>query len=801
MLLKSPKNNFFLFICLLLSISNIYSEDIKVYINEISTNNNNLFADSNGNYSDWIEFYNYGKNKVDISGYGLSNEFFIPFKWRFPENTIIGPGEYLIVFASEKKSNSKELHANFKLYKNGETLFFSDKNYTLIEKVEIPALEDNETYGRFGKNNFQKMIPTPGKENEILIDPPIFSNKSGFYEDEFLLNITAKDNADIYYTIDGSDPLNSNTSRMYRRPIKIYDRTEEPNLYGAYGEIPNSSISISIGSNYKTPAYLLDKAMVVRAISRNYKGHSKVVDQTYFITTKNLSLYKNYTTISIVTNPDNLFDPEKGIYVTGKRYEEWLKIDDPEKQLSNNILNYFSRGSEWEREASVTIFEKGEISVEQNMGLRTKGSSTRGNPGKSFNLVAKKKYGKNTIDVKLFPNSKNYITGKTIDKYTSLSLICINSDGRLRNEISTKIIKNRIDLSTTEMKNGIVFLNGEYWGMYVISEKFTDDFIESHYNIPRKDVSMNKQGTVEEGPADEYSKFWNFGKEYSQKDLKDKKNYEEVCNNFDIDSLIEHFIAGIYLGTTDWPNYNYGVWRNLGEKIDSNKFSDGKWRFMTYDLDKTMGNNYLDIGGIQVYEYNMFNHTAQKKKNPPTSLFMALLKNNDFKNRFVNLFCDYVNDVMSIDKISVLLDDYRENVTDMLANSLQRWRGYNRQYLDGFTRYKNQFYTSLDNIKTYFINRPNFTFIHMKEFLNLTGDYYELTITKEGNGKIMINSIIPDFIDGKWKGKYFFDIPITIKAIESENNEFVGWSGDYKSKEKEIVISLEDNMSIKANFE
>jgi hypothetical protein len=110
-------------ICLLLIINNIYSEDIEVYINEISTNNNNLLADRNGNYSDWIELYNSGKNKVDISGYGLSNEFFIPFKWRFPENTIIEPGEYLIVFASEKKSTSEELHTNFKLYKNGDTLF------------------------------------------------------------------------------------------------------------------------------------------------------------------------------------------------------------------------------------------------------------------------------------------------------------------------------------------------------------------------------------------------------------------------------------------------------------------------------------------------------------------------------------------------------------------------------------------------------------------------------------------------------------------------------------------------------
>ena len=104
MLKKISKKYFYSFFCFFLFINNIFSEDIKVYINEISTNNN-ILADSNGNYSDWIEFYNYGKNKVDISGYGLSNEFFIPFKWRFPKNTIIEPGEYLIVFASEKNQH------------------------------------------------------------------------------------------------------------------------------------------------------------------------------------------------------------------------------------------------------------------------------------------------------------------------------------------------------------------------------------------------------------------------------------------------------------------------------------------------------------------------------------------------------------------------------------------------------------------------------------------------------------------------------------------------------------------------
>ena len=783
---------------LFLLIVNSSSKQFEVLINEISTNNN--LIDSYGNYSDWIELYNSGNKEVNLTGYGLSNEFFIPFKWRFPKNCTIGPGQYLIVFASEQKSNNKELHTNFKLYKKGDTLFFSDLNFSLIEKVDIPLLEENETYGRVENQTFQKMIPTPGAKNKILLSPPIFSNHSGFYNKDFFLSLFTLEESNIYYTTDGSDPLNSKSVKIYKEPILIYDRTEEPNIYSEYGEIINSSISISIGSNYKPPSYLLDKAMIIRAISKNSYGISRVIDNIYFVTTGNLSLYKNYTIVSLITNPDNLYDPDKGIYVTGNRYLEWLKQNHtPEETMPNDILNYFSRGSEWEREANVKIFEKGKILVEQNMGIRIKGSSTRGNPGKSFNLAAKKKYGLNNIKAKVFPENKN-INEELIEHYSSLSLICINSDGRLRNEFATKTIHNRIDLSTTDMKNGILFLNGEYWGMYVILEKFTDDFIESHYNIPKKNIAMSKQGTVEEGPIEEYNNFRSFGKEYSKKDLKEKKNYEEVCNYFDIDSLIEHYAAGIYLATIDWPNYNYGVWRNMGDKIENNKFSDGKWRFMTYDLDKTMGNYYGDIGGVEVYAYNTFNHTMKKMSSPPTSLFIALSKNEDFKNKFVNIYCDYVNDVMSLDRINSIIEDFKENCTEILANSLQRWRGYNRKQIEGYTRYKREYNTSLEKIKTFFIERPNYTLSHMKEFFNLTGDFYELTIIKEGKGKIKINSITPNFKDDKWVGKYFNNIPIKIKAIPLDNYTFIEWNGDYKSNKSNITISLGNPMTIKVIF-
>ena len=141
--------------------------------------------------------------------------------------------------------------------------------------------------------------------------------------------------------------------------------------------------------------------MVVRAVTKNSQGYGKVINKSYFITTGQLAQYKEYTVVSLVTNPENLFDPDKGIYVNGTQYINWKKSDsyNPAKSVwdPNNICNYFSRGSEWEREAHISIFENGKITVEENVGIRIKGSSSRNLQQKNFNVYARKKYGNDKI--------------------------------------------------------------------------------------------------------------------------------------------------------------------------------------------------------------------------------------------------------------------------------------------------------------------------------------------------------------------------------------------------------------------
>jgi hypothetical protein len=348
----------FLLLQILFSISLIASD---VQINEICTQNKNNYKDSYGSFSDWIELYNSGNSDFDLSGYGLSDDELNPLQFTFPEGTIIKANSFLLVILSDEPSTKNEIHANFKLSKKGEKLLFSNQNGELIQLIDVPPLEEDTSFGKNNQGEFEIMNPTPLSENTFILPPPEFSHKSGFYPDNFnLLLSSPTENSLIYYTIDGSDPLNSETRKIYSKEgINIYDRSNEPNIYAEYEEDENSAVSITRGCGYRKPRYPIDKAMVVRAVSVKDNLQSKVVDNSYFITTGNLAEYEQYLIISLVTNPANLFDPEIGIYVTGKQYIDWITspdyIPNPDKWSKSNKCNYYSKGKEWERDATVSF--------------------------------------------------------------------------------------------------------------------------------------------------------------------------------------------------------------------------------------------------------------------------------------------------------------------------------------------------------------------------------------------------------------------------------------------------------------
>jgi len=653
----------------------------------------------------------------------------------------------------------------------------------------------------------------PGEKQTTYIEPPGFSRVSGFYPVDFKLKLSSEENTIIYYTTDSSDPRTSNTSQIFNDYIPIYDKSPEPNVYSSIGTEDRSPKSISIIYEYKGPFYPVDKAMVIRAAAKNSNGEwSEVSTKVYFVTSYDLYKYQDLTVVSVVTDPENLFGPDLGIYVTGNVYMEALKKREQEQHgqqdsqwerftmFKNRECNYLKKGKEWEREALVTIFDRGDKIIQQNMGIRIKGAFTRNNAGKSFNIYAKKKYGKSTLEIDLLQDNYD-INGNLITSSKSLSLRSIYEEGRLRDKFGRDLFYLRDSMVSSDMKASVLFLEGEYWGLYLIQEKIDSDFLSRNYLLDKDKIVIAKDNEIEDGPEEEYLKFREFCDEYSKKDVNDETVYQEINNFIDLDSLVELFATGIYISDLDWPGKNDGAWKYFGEKIEGNKYTDGKWRFFKFDLDYSMGVEFFEDKGVDV---NNFAYCERERKQTPVNIFLHLLHNRtEFRNKFINTLFDYANDVYDIDKVNQLIEKYRDEFPDLIANSELRWCG--KEYgskLEGYAFYKLKYLKALDSIYDFFNQRAKIIINYMKEYLQLKGDIVDLEIEMKGKGSIKINdSISPKFVNGKWTGKYFTRVPISIEAFPADGYTFKEWSGSMQSSQKKVELILFESKKIVLNFE
>ena len=332
-----------------------------------------------------------------------------------------------------------------------------------------------------------------------------------------------------------------------------------------------------------------------------------------------------------------------------------------------------------------------------------------------------------------------------------------------------------------------MFLNGEYWGSYYIQEKLSDDFIEKNYLIKSEDVVLMKDNELEDGPEEEVTKFKEFCKEYIKKDFANKEVYEEVKKFIDVNSFIELYASEIYISNSDWPGKNDGEWRNIGKQIEGNEYSDGKWRFIMIDIDYSMNASSVNVDRFN-YTHNLMGSAEI------TTFFFYLLKNNsDFRNQFINIFCDYANEVCNPIKVNKVLEKYKEdNYVENLKDSRVRWGRGEPTKLD--------YIKAIDTIGDFIKNRRKIALQHMKDFLELNGTLVNLTIKINGKGKIQINLIIPDLINDVWTGQYFTEIPITIKAIPDNGYDLKEWSGyDKLTKQSKEIILLESK-EITATF-
>ena len=181
---------FFLFIILIILIA--YSPSLntnintgKLIINEVMLINNNTIKDKFGKYSDYIELYNGNDYDINLNGYYLTDSMKETRKWMFPDVTIKA-NDYMVIFASGKDLKEDELHTNFKLDSNGETIALSNDVAKVISKVYVKETLKDTSFGYNGEEYVYFYLGTPGEKNDgDYTKDPIYEIKN-----EYNLRIT-----------------------------------------------------------------------------------------------------------------------------------------------------------------------------------------------------------------------------------------------------------------------------------------------------------------------------------------------------------------------------------------------------------------------------------------------------------------------------------------------------------------------------------------------------------------------------------------------------------------------------------
>ena len=122
------------------------------------------------------------------------------------------------------------------------------------------------------------------------------------------------------------------------------------------------------------------------------------------------------------------------------------------------------------------------------------------------------------------------------------------------------------------MNQCILFIDGEFWGIYQLTEKVNDDYINTHYGIKKSDVAIVKNDELEEGSEQDLQDWQNLIKGVANGSI----SYEQFAEKVDMQSYMDYFAAQIYWANHDWPNNNTGVWRS--NAVDpENPYADGSW--------------------------------------------------------------------------------------------------------------------------------------------------------------------------------------------------------------------------------
>lgn len=697
--------------------------DQAVRINEVLAANHHGILDADGETSDWIELYA-PQAGVDLTGWTLGDAE----NAGWPLSGNLPPVTTLLVWASGKDSNVSQLHTDFSIAALASEVFLRSPEGCVADYVDVGRLYADISFGRTESGAWEYFLaPTPAAENTTESRPgfsatPLLDPPGGFYE-AAEVSISG---AQVRYTLDGAVP------------------TSQSEAYGA-------PLDLEAGL----------QPVVVRAVAfEEGLWPSRVATSTYF---EDLSLIESdVRIISLTAEPDDLFDPQTGIYEFGPDYE---------RAYPHFGANFWEL---WERDVHVEYFEAGgERLFSQDAGIQIAGGYSRAFDQRNFELIARSGYGPEIFAGQVFDDEE-------ISSFTRLYLR--NGGDWCGTQLVDGIVQSlfrgedgsrnpHADLPAYEP--ALVYINGEFWGLYEVKERLDESYAAAHHGADPDALDRVKVGWTRDANWEIEQGTWAAFDELEAlrvgADLSQAAEWEAFDALVDLTNFATIQAAQGWIGNTDWWYNNIRMWRPT---------PDGEFRWMGYDFGHGYTSaNYDHLGPTVVGSW-------------PALPVADALENDAFRALFVNVHADFLNTSFRAESAAANVDELAAEVRPVMAMQRDRWcGGASMPAWEDSVAYARDFASQ----------RGGFIEQHLVQHLNL-GARVDLALAAEpaGGGQFALAAVE---VKTGFSGTYYAGVPLTITAIPAEGYTFVAWNGAQYSTDPVLTLTPEGDVALTAVFE
>ncbi|MBN2807608.1 MAG: CotH kinase family protein, partial [Prolixibacteraceae bacterium] len=683
----------------------------QMVINEIAAlNASGAYDPDFGEFADYIELYNTGEVTVNLKGYTLTDNPGNQQKWSLPELSLQA-GEFLLIwadgrnkvagdtaFCSFRQTNitTTALHANFAFSGDGEYACLFDPQGMLVDEIYFGVQQHDVFYGRNREeiSAWQYFgVASPGTAN------PPFGARKPVFSGEAICS------------------LNSGFYQGSQRLILSAPVAGGQVRYTTDGSTPEHT------SPLFSDTLIIDRTSTIKArVFEADKIPGPVITRSYLIN-ENIQL----PVISISANSEHFHDYDFGLLRNALKERE-IPV----------VLEYFDQ----EQKPGFTM----------NAGIRLFGSTIYQLPQRPLSIRFKAKYGESELVYPLFENREN-------QRYTSFLLRNGGNDHDLayfRDGLAMNLAKQQMDIDLQDYQPCVVFINGEYQGIYELRERLDEDHLAKQHQLNSESIDLLEDSLlVAAGHQYNYRQLIRFVEE---NDLSLEENYAYIQSKIDVNEYTNYLIHKIFIGY--WLfDLNNRYWRPQSDS--------GRWRWIAADMEHAFG----QLGGDQ-YDENTLAKVSGTEGNLPewsTLLFRKLLENNQFRDEFIQRFAAYLNELYQPENTLPKVDSLQALLEAQMPRHIYKWKTpVNMNVWKG----------NIQFIREYLQNRPTHLRSHIAQQFGLT-DSAKVTLRIEGKGKVAMAGVWHQ--NDSSNGYFFKGAALSLLAVPEHGHRFAGWDEQLKS--------------------